>query len=317
MKVLIYGGGSVGLGIASCLLKSKQQVTIIARKDTISYLGKYGIVRKGIFGDFDAKPADFACSVSLNATQAQIYDYIIVSTKSCDSLEAAKDISQHKNFFNNTTRIVLFQNGWGNAEIFSSFLQKEQIFNARVITGFSRPKPNEVIITVHADAIHIGSLFGTDSSKVEDLCNAITNGDIPCQSTGDIEKDLWAKMLYNCALNPLGAILDVTYGTLAENNSARFIMDNISDEIFKVLAAAGYKTHWEQTGDFLKVFYGRLVPDTAGHKSSTLQDILAKKKTEIEALNGAVIRIAEEHNIEVPYNKTIYHIIKFIEDKRC
>jgi 2-dehydropantoate 2-reductase len=316
MKVLIYGGGSVGLGIASCLLKSEAQVNIIAREDTIACLQQYGLVRKGIFGEYHAEPADFKCFSSLSTASEQIYDYILVSTKSCDSLEVAEDILQHKTCFDDSTRIVLFQNGWGNAEIFSSFLPKEQIFNARVITGFSRPKPNEVLITVHADAIHIGSLFSANLSKIEGLCEAITNGGVPCESTDEIEKDLWAKMLYNCALNPLGAILDVPYGTLAEYDSTRLIMDNISEEIFQVLAVTGYKTHWQKAGDFLKVFYDRLVPDTAEHKSSTLQDIHAKKKTEIEALNGAVITLAEEHNIDVPYNKTVYNMIKFIETNR-
>jgi len=313
MKVLIYGGGSVGLGIASCLLKSGEQISIIGRPDTIANLQQYGLVRKGIFGQYHARPTNFDCSSSLSAASEQVYDYILVSIKSCDSRQAAEDISQHKACFNDATRIVLCQNGWGNAEIFSSFLPKKQIFNARVITGFSRPKPNEVLITVHADAIHIGSLFGTKSSEIKGLCEAITNGDIPCRPTGDIEKDLWAKMLYNCALNPLGAILDVPYGTLAENDSTRFIMDNITEEIFKVLAAAGYKTHWKKAKDFLKVFYDRLVPDTAEHRSSTLQDLHAKKKTEIDALNGAVIKLADEHNIYVPYNKAIYNMIKFIE----
>jgi len=313
MKALIYGGGSVGLGIASCLLKSETPVSIIAREDTVSCLRQYGLVRKGIFGEYYAEPADFDCFSSLSATSEQIYDYILVSTKSCDTLEAVEDILQHKTCFDDITRIVLFQNGWGNAEIFSSFLPKEQIFNARVITGFSRPKPNEVLITVHADAIHIGSLFGSNSSKIESLCKAITEGGIPCEPTNEIEKDLWAKMLYNCALNPLGAILDVPYGILAENDSTRLIMDKILEEIFQVLAVAGYKTHWKKAGDFLKVFYSRLVPDTAEHKSSTLQDIHAKKKTEIEALNGAVIKLAEKYNINVPYNKTVYNMIKFIE----
>jgi 2-dehydropantoate 2-reductase len=313
MRVLIYGGGSVGLGIASCLLKAGTRLDIIAREDTVSHLKKYGLLRKGIFGEYHAEPADFDCFSSLSAVSEQNYDYILVSTKSCDSLETAEDISRNKTCFNDTTRIVLFQNGWGNAEIFSSFFPREQIFNARVITGFNRSKPNEVLITVHADAIHIGSLFGADLSKIEDLCSAIIDGGIPCEPTDEIERDLWAKMLYNCALNPLGAILDVTYGTLAGNNSTKVIMDNIIGEIFKVLAVAGYQTHWEKAKDFLTIFYNRLVPDTAGHRSSTLQDIRAKKRTEIDALNGEVIRLAGKNNVDVPYNRTVYNIIKFIE----
>jgi len=122
-------------------------------------------------------------------------------------------------------------------------------------------------------------------------------------------------MLYNCALNPLGAVLDVPYGTLAENESTQRIMDNIVEEVFNVMAASGYRTHWQNTADFLDVFYKKLVPDTAEHKSSTLQDILAQKKTEIDALNGAVIKLAENHQINVPYNLAVYNMVKFLESQ--
>jgi 2-dehydropantoate 2-reductase len=122
-------------------------------------------------------------------------------------------------------------------------------------------------------------------------------------------------MLYNCALNPLGAILDVPYGVLAKNATTRTIMNGIVDEAFSVMTAAGYKTHWPTSEDFLEVFYDKLVPDTAEHKSSTLQDIMAKKTTEIDALNGAVIRLAERYKAKLPYNLVIYNLIKFIEGR--
>jgi 2-dehydropantoate 2-reductase len=315
MRVLIYGAGAVGLGIASCLLKSKCQVDIVARENTVSALRKHGLVRTGIWGSFHAEPSKFGSYTSLGQVRARKYDYILVCTKSFDSLAAAKDLSEHKSLFGKETKTVLFQNGWGNAEIFLSFFGRERVYNARVITGFHRPNANEVAITVHADSIHIGSLFNKDSSLLTDLCEAIAEGDIPCQTTNEIEKDLWAKMLYNCALNPLGAILDVPYGVLAENETTRTIMNGIVDEAFSVMTKAGYKTHWPTSKDFLEVFYDKLVPDTAEHKSSTLQDIMAKKRTEIDALNGAVIRLAERYKVEVPYNLVIYNLIRFIEGR--
>ncbi len=315
MKMLIYGGGAVGLGIASCLLKSKDQVDIIARENTVSALREHGLVRTGIWGHYHAEPAAFASYTSLSEIGTKAYDYILVCTKSFDSLEAAKDLSKHDSLFGKKTKIVLFQNGWGNAEIFLSFFDKEKIYNARVITGFSRPKNNEVTITVHADSIHVGSLFNEDLECIEKLCQSIDKGGIPCEATGNIEKDLWAKMLYNCALNPLGAILDVPYGVLAEHEPSRIIMKGIVEEVFEVIKAAGHQTHWPSPKDFLEVFYKQLVPDTAEHKSSTLQDILAKKKTEIDALNGAVIKLAEQHEVQVPYNSAVYNIVKFIEAK--
>ncbi len=315
MAVLIYGAGAVGLGIASCLLKSKCQVDIIARENTVSALRKHGLVRTGIWGSFHAEPSRFRTYTSLGQVRARKYDYILVCTKSFDSLAAAKNLSEHKSLFGKETKIVLFQNGWGNTEAFSTFFKRGKIYSARVITGFQRTNANEVTITVHADAIHIGSLFNKDSSPLTGLCEAIAAGDIPCQTTNEIAKDLWAKMLYNCALNPLGAILDVPYGVLAENQTTRTIMNAIVDEAFNVMAKAGYKTHWPTSEDFLEVFYNKLVPDTAEHKSSTLQNIMAKKRTEINALNGAVIRLAERYKVEVPYNLVIYNLIKFIEGR--
>ncbi len=315
MRTLIYGCGAVGLGIASCLLKSKELVDIVARESTVLALRKHGLVRTGIWGDYSAEPAAFAGYTSLSELGTKVYDYILVCTKSFDSFEAAKDLSQSDWLFGEKTKIVLLQNGWGNAEVFSSFFKPEMIYNARVITGFSRPKNNEVTITVHADSIHIGSLFSSDLACIENLCQSIDKGDIPCEVTGNIEKDLWAKMLYNCALNPLGAILDVPYGVLAENESARIIMKGIVEEVFDVMKVAGCETHWQSPKDFLEVFYKKLVPDTAEHKSSTLQDILAKKTTEIDALNGAVIKLAEKYGLRVPYNSVVYNIIKFIEAK--
>ena len=313
MRAFVYGSGAVGLGLASCLLKSGARVDILARRDTVASLRKDGLVRTGIFGDYRVAPSAFTCCTSPDELPPQAYDYILMCTKSFDSFDAAKDLSQHKSVFANKTKIVLFQNGWGNAEAFLAFFEKERIYNARVITGFQRREPNEVAVTVHADAIHIGNLFGGDLSVVSELAEAIDKGDIPCLIAKDIGKDIWAKMLYNCALNPLGAILDVPYGTLAEHEFTRTIMNGIIEEAFNVMTHAGYETHWQSAGDFLEVFYGKLVPDTAEHKSSTLQDIAAKKRTEIDALNGAVIQLAKKFKLAVPYNCTVYNLVKFIE----
>ncbi|MGB7582828.1 MAG: 2-dehydropantoate 2-reductase [Sedimentisphaerales bacterium] len=316
MRVLIYGAGAVGLGLASCLLKSGSEVYLIARPDTICELKQGGLSRTGIFGSFKAERDSFTAYQSLNEIRNTVFDFILVCVKSFDSALSAEDISRHPGIFNENTKIVLCQNGWGNAEKFLVYFPKERIYSARVITGFTRRKPNEVEITVHADAIHIGSLFGCGLECVEPIARAIAEGGIPTVTVGDIEKDLWAKMLYNCALNPLGAILDVPYGVLAEDTYSKDLMNRIAGEVFAVMGAAGFKTHWVTSDDFLKVFYDKLVPDTAKHKSSTLQDIAAGKKTEIEELTGAVLMLADKHGVDVPHNRAVYAIIKFVEARR-
>ena len=313
MKILIYGAGAVGLGIGSCLLKSGNEVDLIAREDTITPLRKYGLKRTGIFGEYYSDPSSFHCYSSIKELPAQLYDFIIVSTKSYDSPVAANEISLHTHITGGESRIVLCQNGWGNAEAFDPLFPKEQIYNARVITGFIRPEKHLVDITVHAEAIHIGSLFDGDLVPIEYLCQSISKGDIPCEVAGDIGKDLWAKMLYNCALNPLGAILNVPYGELGESDYTRDLMNCIVKEVFEVMKESGHETHWECAEDYLETFYNKLVPSTAAHNSSMLQDIQAKKRTEIDALNGAVLRLSKEFHIYTPYNLMVCNMIRFLE----
>ncbi len=315
MKVLFYGAGAVGLGINSFLIKADLRPTIVARPSTIKALKNYGIKRTGVFGDFLTTTDSFDAFNHLDKVTTKNYDYILVTVKSFDSRKAARQIAQQKKLFNRKTKIILFQNGWGNAEIFCQYFPQHQIFNARVITGFTRPKPNEVRVTVHADRIHLGSLFHENITSLNPLCRVINKGGLPCAVVKDIEKDLWEKLIYNCALNPLGAVLGLSYGALAENKKTRIVMEKIIKEIYQVMKAANFRTHHPTAEDYMKIFYKKLLPATAHHRSSTLQALKSGKKVEIDALTGVVIKLAKQHQIPVPENLKIYQRIKKIEQQ--
>jgi 2-dehydropantoate 2-reductase len=314
MRTLIYGGGAVGLGIASCLLQASTEVTILARRDTFDLLRRKGLTRTGIFGDAFAGPGSFDAIQSLHHAGDAPFDYVLVCTKSFDTGHAARDLHEHGRLDGERSPIVLFQNGWGNAEVFTRFFPRDVVYNARVITGFIRPERNHVDVTVHADAIHVGSLYTQDTTEIAPLCEAIAQGGIPCEPVPEIEKDLWAKMLFNCPLNPLGAMFGATYGALGESEHARHIMGKIIHEVFEVMAAAGYSTHWKDAREYELEFYDNQVRLTARHHSSTLQDLRAGKRTEIDALNGAIVALAREHGIDAPANEVVYRATKFLEN---
>lgn len=310
---MIYGGGAVGLGLASALINSTADVTIIARSKNVKALREGGLVREGIFGHHHAPPDSFRVSDALTSAGETGLDMILVCTKSYDSASVADALAANPALFHAQTKIVLCQNGWGNAELFLDYFKPEMLYNARVITGFQLSSPNTVNITVHVDDVHIGSRFGEQSDNIEKLCIALTRGGIPCVPTAEIVKDLWAKMLYNCALNPLGAIFGVPYGALGASSHTRTIMETVIREIFAVLEKTGYKTCWETPEAYLQLFFNTLIPTTAKHEASTLQDIKAGKRTEIDALNGAVVKLGDQSGVAVPANRQIYHMIKFLE----
>ena len=82
------------------------------------------------------------------------------------------------------------------------------------------------------------------------------------------------------------------------------------------MEAAGYESHWPDAETYLDDFYGRLLPPTAQHESSTLQDLRAGKRTEIDALTGAVVRLGEAHGVPVPVNRTLLAQVRFSESRR-
>ena len=315
MKVLVFGVGAVGLGLSSFLLQGGHRVHLVGKEKTVLALRKYGLKRRGVFGEAYFSPQQLTASSNLAETGRETFDFYLICTKSLDTENSARQLKEQSTLARQKSPIVLCQNGWGNAEIFSRFFPDRQVFNARVITGFIRPEPHVVDVTVHAQPVHLGSLFHEDSTCLLDLAEALSQGGIPSAITNDIGKDLWAKMLYNCALNALGAVLQVPYGHLGESENSRAIMKQIVEEVFQVMQGLGYTSHWQSAEEYLKYFYAKLLPNTHEHESSMLQDIRAGRNTEIEALNGVIVREGRKLEMDVSCNETVRNQILFLQSR--
>ena len=315
VKVLVFGAGAVGLGLASFLLQAGHRVHLVGKEQTVVALRKNGLKRQGIFGPAFFTPQQLTASSNLAETGRETFDFYLVCTKSFDTENSARQLKSESTLAHQKSPIVLCQNGWGNAEIFSRFFSPKQVYNARVITGFIRPEPHVVDVTVHAQPVHLGSLFDGNATHLQLLADALSLGGLPSSVTDDIGKDLWAKMLYNCPLNALGAVLQVPYGHLGEDENSRVLMERIVREVFQVMQGLGHASHWPSAGDYLKDFYENLLPSTYSHESSMLQDIRAGRITEIEALNGVIVREGRKLKIDITCNETVRNQILFLQKK--
>ena len=314
-KVLVFGAGAVGLGLSSFLLQAGHRVHLVGKEQTVVALRKNGLKRQGIFGPAFFTPQQLTASSNLAETGRETFDFYLVCTKSFDTENSARQLKSESTLAHQKSPIVLCQNGWGNAEIFSRFFSPKQVYNARVITGFIRPEPHVVDVTVHAQPVHLGSLFDGNATHLQLLADALSLGGLPSSVTDDIGKDLWAKMLYNCPLNALGAVLQVPYGHLGEDENSRVLMERIVREVFQVMQGLGHASHWPSAGDYLKDFYENLLPSTYSHESSMLQDIRAGRITEIEALNGVIVREGRKLKIDITCNETVRNQILFLQKK--
>jgi 2-dehydropantoate 2-reductase len=311
---VVFGAGAVGLGLASALLAAGAcRVRIVARGASAEALRRHGLRRSGIFGEFHAAPARFEVAESIATLSGSAADFVLVATKSFDSEAAAAALAAGSAAVGAHSLLVLCQNGWGNAEHFTRRFPAERVWNARVITGFRKLAPHHVDVTVHAEPVHVGSLFGESPARVAPLCDALARGGVPCEPTAHIARDLWAKLLYNAALNPLGGILGVPYGALGASAHTRGVVESLARESFAVMEAAGHRTHWPSAAAWLGDLYGRLLPPTAAHESSMLQDLRAGRRTEIDAITGAIVDLAERHAVEVPVSRAVLALVRFLE----
>lgn len=313
--ILIAGAGSIGIAIGASLCSQKMDVTFFARPETRHAIEAGGIKRTGLFGDIKVPPGKIRAISSLHELADNSINYVLVCTKTLANEDISQMLADNKTILKSDAKIVILQNGWGNDIPYLRYFAKKQIYQARVITGFARIAPNISNITVHTAPILFGSLYGCETICMEPLADAISASGIPSETTLELSEALWAKMLYNTTLNPLGAILNVPYGKLADSGYAKAIMDRLIDETFLVMQACGYYTFWKSPEAYREVFYGKLVPDTYAHRSSTLQDIEKKQKTEIHTLNGCIVRLAREHNLSVPTHQMICELILAMEEQ--
>ncbi|MEN6326104.1 MAG: 2-dehydropantoate 2-reductase [Syntrophomonas sp.] len=265
-----------------------------------------GVQVNGIWGEHEAY-LDKVCS-KVADVEPDDFDLIIISVKAYETAEVA---GQMQKIMSPHTCLILAQNGYGNFETAARYIPQEQIILARVIFGAETLAAGSSKVTVIADDVILGSppkIIGMDYLK--SLAELFSQAGIPTRASEDVMKYVWGKIIYNSALNPLGAILEVNYGKLAEMESSRSLMNSMIEEIFAVLAAIKQETIWPDASSYLEAFYQQMVPSTAGHHASMLQDIQRGRKTEIDALNGAVVELGRQYGIATPVNEVIASLLK-------
>ena len=312
MRFLIYGAGALGQAIGCMLAADRHHIDLILRERFIKSVSENGLKVTGILGEFIAPRTNYSLLASI-ASATKSYDFVLITTKAYDTVEAVRDIAT---LGDRGARIVSMQNGCGNVELLEQQFGPEKSLGARVITGFEITQPGSIAITVSADAIHVGgSRCGAIPESARTLAELITKAGHPALAVADVHQSLFAKLLYNCSLNPLGAILGVHYGALVERQETRELMDRVIEETFGVIAALGGRTPWPDAEAYKEVFYQKLVPATYNHRPSMLQDLENGKRTEVDALVGYVGRQGKRHGLSTGTCDVLAALVKFKESQ--
>jgi 2-dehydropantoate 2-reductase len=306
-SVLVAGAGALGSVIGGLLARAGSPVTLLGRPAHMAAIRARGLDVEGLFGAHHVHGLTCATDV---CELAGPYATVLLTVKAWDTATMATAVAPH---LAADGVLVCLQNGLGNIERAAAAVGDARVLGGRVIFGAALPRPGLVRVTVFADPVLIGSPDPTDRRRVAAaarLASRLDAAGVPARATDAIVADLWGKVLYNAALNPLGALLGLPYGALPEDADTRALMDAVIDEAFAVAVADGVRLAWASAAAYRETFYGRLVPSTAAHRSSMLQDLERGRPTEIEAINGHVVARGAALGMPTPVNATLARLIR-------
>ena len=301
MRVAIVGCGAVGSLFAANLaqLDDVEVWAFDLDREHVAAINEHGLRLSGA-GEVVGK-----LSATTDAAELPPSDFGIVATK---CMHTAAAIEATAGAFANGS-ICSVQNGVGNEEVLAQHVE-------RVIRGTTFPagrvvEPGHVQWDVKGDTT-IGPFEPSPApmAEVERLADACTRGGMPTQAVADARGPQWRKLIFNAATNPIGALTGLTHGRVVEDAGLRRLVSQLVDEGKAVAAAQGI----ELDADPEELIDHAARPDVAyDHKASMLQDVEARRPTEIDYLNGGIARFGREQSVPTPINDAMTALIKGLE----
>ena len=289
------GAGAVGCYYGAMLGRAGLEVTLIARPQHVEAVRSAGLRLQTSSSDEFIK-----LKASTEAEAVRGAQLVLFSVKSTDTEAAGKAMAPH---LARDAAIVTLQNGVDNAERLAATLGREVI-------------PAVVYVAVEmASAGHVrhhgrGELVIGRARASQAIVAAFAGAGVKVEISDNVMGALWAKLIVNSAYNALSAITQLPYGRLVQNAGVPAIMDDVVDECLAVAKAAGVHV----PGDMHDAVR-RIAQTMPGQYSSTAQDLARKKKTEIEHLNGFVVRKGEALGVRTPVNGVLLALVRTLENR--
>ena len=301
MNILVFGAGGIGSVMGGFLTRMGHDVSLVGRAWHLDVVKKQGLVITGIWGDYRIKALE--CYESVAAVPQKQFDLILLTVKSYDTAAAVAGIKPR---MSEKTTLIAFQNGLGNIEaVLAGGIAPENFLAGRVIFGVDLT-PGVAKVTVNADDVRIGGLPGVETRLgAFQAARIFSLAKVPTQPASNILTYIWAKVIYNCALNGICSLREMPYGKILESAETREAMERVVRECYAIGQKKGVTLDPPSAEEFIVLLKTKLIPSTAAHYPSMLQDLKRGRRTEISALNGAIRRFGEELGIPTPENKRV------------
>lgn len=307
MRVAVMGAGAVGSYFGGMLARAGVSVTLIARQSHVE-----AIQREKLHMETTSFQERVSIDASTEPSAVSGAGLILFCVKTLDTEAAARSILPH---LEPGAIVVSLQNGVDNVERIRAASGIDAI-PAVVYIAVAMPNDGHIKHLARGE-LAIGELPESKgrkaivpSPRTERVSALFTQAGVLCRISEDIEADLWEKFINNCAGNAISAIAQCSYKQAANNLATRELMSRAIEETVAVARAAGVRlreTEYMERGL-------RFLEKIGDATSSTAQDLARGKRTEIDSLNGYVMRRGSELGVATPVNFALYAMVKLLEE---
>jgi 2-dehydropantoate 2-reductase len=295
MKIAVMGAGAVGCYYGGMLARAGHDVVLIGRPQHVEAIERHGLRLEAQTFDEHVR-----LSASTDASAVQGAQLVLFCVKSTDTESGAAAI---RPYLAADTLVLSLQNGVENAELLRTLLPQE-VAAAVVYVATEMAGPG------HVKHHGRGELVIEPSKASDEVARALIAAGVPTEISDNVRGALWAKLILNCAYNALSAITQLPYGRIVKGEGVSAAMRDIVDECMAVARADGVTI----PGD-IDAAVRKIAETMPGQYSSTAQDVSRGKRSEIDHLNGLIVRRGEALGVATPANRMLHLIVKLIESK--
>ncbi len=295
----VVGAGAVGGYFGGMLARAGAPVVMIGRKAFVDAVNAHGLIIDRPDGQLRIH-ANASTEMSAVRNCALILFCVKANNTSAVAQQMAPYVSPE-------TTVVCLQNGVDNAERVRAIARVTAI-PAAVYVAVSVPQPGHVKHLARGDLV-----IGPPSEKTAEIARLLQRAKIPCRVSENIEGELWAKLVCNCALNAISALGRARYGEMARDPNAKALMRRVVDEALAVARASGVVMPGIGDTESGMAAAMEIATQMADAFSSTAQDLNRGRPTEIDALNGYIVRRGAELGVPTPVNHALFTLVKLAE----
>ena len=300
MKLAVFGGaGAMGSLFGARLAQAGQDVTLV----DVWQEGVTAIKANGLrVDDKEGRTQTIRLPATINPTEVGTVDLILVFVKSYHTKDAVKSALP---LIGDETVVLTLQNGWGNAPRIAEMVGEERLLVGVTYHSVKVVGPGHIQHTGRGPTL-MGELDGSMSDRLSRIATAFNAAGIEVTPTANVIKEIWSKLSVNVCTLPTSALLRFYTAQLIEHEGTMDLMRALMRETVAVANGQGialdYLERWQTMVELQK--------QGAQAKTSMLQDLEKRRRTEIDVVNGAIVEAGRRLNIPTPYNETMVWLIR-------